>query len=387
MRKGTTRSPLVGYLLIVGLFVLGVLGFLSNIHIEAENQVVELCSTIDFEQIDTAILGIKIKWPVSIKGEIDTSKPGEYEVECTPFLTRNREKVSFTVVDNQKPILKLVGEQEITLKGIEEYEEFGCTASDNYDGDITEKVETRILQSATNKYLVEYTVEDSSRNVTVVNRIVNIVKGRVCLTFDDGPSYDITPQVLDVLKEHDIKATFFLVGYEENKSNLVKRIYEEGHTIGLHGYSHAYSEIYTSIEALMENFQKIEELVADTTNGYHSKIIRFPGGASNTVSKKYCKGIMSEAVQVVEDRGYIFYDWNVDSGDAGSAWTSEEIYENVISGIRPGRLNVVLMHDSGGHDETLEALKMIIEYCKENAYSFEAITTETRPIIHHNVSN
>ena len=138
---------------------------------------------------------------------------------------------------------------------------------------------------------------------------------------------------------------------------------------------------------MIENFQKVEKLVANTTDGYYSKIIRFPGGASNTVSKNYCMGIMTEAVELVEELGYTFYDWNVDSGDAGSAWTSQEIYENVISGIKPGRLNVVLMHDSGGHTETLEALKMIIEYCKENCYLFEAITSETRPVVQHGVSN
>ena len=96
---------------------------------------------------------------------------------------------------------------------------------------------------------------------------------------------------------------------------------------------------------------------------------------------------MSEAVNVVEEHGYIYYDWNVDSGDAGKADTAEEIYNNVISGIRPGRLNVVLMHDSGSHNATLEALEMVIEYCKENNYVFEAITQDTKPVIHHGVSN
>ena len=292
-----------------------------------------------------------------------------------------------TVIDNEKPIITLKGGNDIIVLVNSKYNEPGYVALDNSDGDITENVVTRILQAATNQYLVEYRVGDSSENFTVKNRVINIVKGRICLTFDDGPSFDITPKVLDVLKENDIKATFFLLGYTKDKEDIVKRMYEEGHTIGLHGYSHAYSEIYTSIDVLMENFQKIEELVADTTNGYYSKIIRFPGGASNTVSKKYCKGIMSQAVIVAEEQGYIFYDWNVDSGDAGGAGTSDEIYENVISGIKPGRLNVVLMHDSSGREETLEALKRIIEYCKENCYSFEAITSETRPIIHHGVSN
>ena len=387
MRKYTTRSPLIGYLLILGMFVLIFFGIVANIEVQSESQIIELNSVIDKDNINVTLFGVKIKWPVSVEGEIDTSQVGEYELVFKPLFSRNREKVVFSVVDTQKPKIILLGDSEITLQSLEEYEELGYTAQDNYDGDITENVVTRILQAATNQYLVEYRVGDSSENFTVKNRVINIVKGRICLTFDDGPSFDITPKVLDVLKENDIKATFFLLGYTKDKEDIVKRMYEEGHTLGLHGYSHAYSEIYTSIDVLMENFQKIEELVADTTNGYYSKIIRFPGGASNTVSKKYCKGIMSQAVIVAEEQGYIFYDWNVDSGDAGGAGTSDEIYENVISGIKPGRLNVVLMHDSSGREETLEALKRIIEYCKENCYSFEAITSETRPIIHHGVSN
>lgn len=386
MRKRTTRSPLIGYLLILGMFLIIFFGVIANIKIQSECQIIEVGSVMS-EDVKITFFGIDIKWPVSVEGKVDTNKIGNYEVFYKPWLTGNRKKVIVSVVDTQKPQIVLAGESEVTVQLLEEYEEPGYTAQDNYDGNITENVITRILQRATNQYVVEYYVQDSSENVALKTRVINIVRGRVCLTFDDGPSSDITPKILDVLKENEIKATFFVLGYTKNMEEIVRRIYEEGHTIGLHGYSHVYSEVYSSIDALIENFQKVEKLVANTTDGYYSKIIRFPGGASNTVSKNYCMGIMTEAVELVEELGYTFYDWNVDSGDAGSAWTSQEIYENVISGIKPGRLNVVLMHDSGGHTETLEALKMIIEYCKENCYLFEAITSETRPVVQHGVSN
>lgn len=387
MRRRTTRSPLIGYLLILGVLIIIIFGVVSNIRIQSESRIVEFGNDVNLKDVKVTMFGVKVKWPVSIEGEIDTSKVGEYEVYYKPLFTLNREKVVFSVVDTQKPKILLNGASEITLKDIEEYKEEGYIATDNYDGDITENVVSKLIKMANNQYLVEYSVMDSNQNSTVVNRIINIVKGRVCLTFDDGPSPNVTPKILELLKENDIKATFFLIGYDKSKSDIVRQIHEDGHTIGLHGYSHVYSEIYTSIDALMENFKKIQTLVEETTGGYSTKIIRFPGGASNTVSQNYCKGIMTEAVQVVEEHGYIFYDWNVDSGDAGSAKTSNEIYENVTSGIKPGRLNVVLMHDSGGHDETLEALEWIIRYCKENCYIFEAITPDTKPVIHHNVSN
>lgn len=387
MKRRKRRNHVVGNLLIVGIMLMLILGIFSNIRVQEDLTVVRVGEEANLNDVDVTIFGMPLKWPVSVKGEVDTSKIGRYEVVYTPFLTLNSHKVVYSVVDITQPKIELVGPSEVIVENLADYQEEGCIAIDNYDGDLTQNVVITLKDSSNGEYLMEYSVHDSSNNTATVLRTIKIVKGRVALTFDDGPSYDITPQVLDVLKEHNIKATFFLVKYDKAQEGTVKRMHEEGHTIGLHGYSHKYAKIYTSIDALMENFTKIEELISETTGGYNSKIIRFPGGASNTVSKKYCKGIMSEAVNVVEEHGYIYYDWNVDSGDAGKADTAEEIYNNVISGIRPGRLNVVLMHDSGSHNATLEALEMVIEYCKENNYVFEAITQDTKPVIHHGVSN
>lgn len=384
--KRKKRNPLTGYLLIISMLIIIFLGLISNIRVQEEKQTIEIGTTIDYSSVKLTMFGSEVGWPVRVEGEIDTNTIGEYEIYYTPLFTFNKARVQVSVIDTKKPEIVLIGEKELTVKDISEYQELGCIATDNYDGDITGNVTTRVIKNRNNQYFVEYYVEDSSHNIEIVNRVINIIKGTVYLTFDDGPSYDITPEILDVLKENDIKATFFLVGYDKNKEDIVKRIYKEGHTIGLHGYSHKYSEIYTSIDVLMENFEKLEEMIKEVTGGYASKIIRFPGGASNTVSKKYCKGIMTEAVKTVQEYGYTFFDWNVDSGDAGSADTADEIYSNIISGIKPGRVNVVLMHDSSGHDETLEALKKVIEYCFENCYEFQAITSDTTPV-QHNVSN
>lgn len=212
--------------------------------------------------------------------------------------------------------------------------------------------------------------------------------GVIYLTFDDGPSLENTPQILDILKAKEVKATFFILNYSGEQEEIVKRQYEEGHTIGLHGYSHDYSVVYSSMDALMNNFLSLQEKVVQTTGGYTSRIIRFPGGSSNTVSKKYCKGIMSQAVEEVTQKGLIYFDWNVSSGDAEVSMCkdADQIYHNTIEGLKPGRENVVLMHDSMGHSATRDVVEKVIDYGKENGYVFKSITEDTVPV-KHRVSN
>lgn len=211
--------------------------------------------------------------------------------------------------------------------------------------------------------------------------------GTIYLTFDDGPSLSITPQILDILKSNNISATFFIVDYEcgSEREELVKRAFNEGHTIALHGTSHQYSEIYSSLEALINNFETLQEKVF-TSTGYRSYIIRFPGGSSNTVSKRYCTGIMTDAVEYFSTTDFVYFDWNVDSQDAGGAYSKEEIFENVTSTIKPNRSNIVLMHDSGSKKFTVEALQNIINWGIAEGYEFKAITQET-PQVTHRIAN
>jgi peptidoglycan/xylan/chitin deacetylase (PgdA/CDA1 family) len=206
----------------------------------------------------------------------------------------------------------------------------------------------------------------------------------IYLTFDDGPSTEITPQILDILNEYGVKATFFILDYDygSEKEELVKREIDEGHTVALHGTSHDYSLIYSSLDSLMSNFTTLQEKVF-TSTGYLATFIRFPGGSSNTVSKKYTQGIMTQAVDYVDNQtNFIYFDWNVDSDDAGSAKSKETIYNNVVEGLIIGHTNVVLMHDASSKIYTLEALPSIIEYCLENGYTLSPITSETPQITH-----
>lgn len=209
--------------------------------------------------------------------------------------------------------------------------------------------------------------------------------GAIYLTFDDGPTSDSTPAILDILKDRNIKATFFVLNFSDENAQYIKREYKEGHTIALHGYTHTYSEVYQSADACMENFRKIGERVYQTI-GVNSKIIRFPGGSSNTVSKKYCVGVMSEVTERAKQQGYRYFDWNVDSDDAGKAKTSERIYNNVTNGIKPNRNNIVLMHDFSGNHKTIDALNDIIIWGLEQGYEFKKITEDT-PMVTHSVNN
>ncbi len=222
---------------------------------------------------------------------------------------------------------------------------------------------------------------------TVIPEEIPKSTGTIYLTFDDGPSLKITPQILDILKENNIKATFFIVDYQvgSEREQLVIRAFNEGHTIGLHGSSHTYSKIYSSLEALIENFETLQEKVYNST-GYHSNIIRFPGGSSNTVSKHYCEGIMTEAVEYFSSNDFVYFDWNVDSQDAGGTTTAGGVFENVTSSIIPGRNNIVLMHDTGSKSHTLEALQSIIDWAIAEGYEFKAITEET-PQVTHRIAN
>ena len=286
------------------------------------------------------------------------------------------------ITDNIAPEITLNGNSVVSIITGSQYIEQGAQAFDNKDGDISNKIQIlgNVDTTKEGSYIIKYIVADSNGNITTKQRRVIVskipVNGLIYLTFDDGPSSTITPKILDVLKEKGVNATFFILDYKNNTEYLVKRTIEEGNAIGIHGYSHDYSKIYTSVDNCYQNIIKLQQKIYNST-GITTKIIRFPGGSSNTVSKKYCEGIMTQITKKVLDEGFKYYDWNVLSGDSGDVKTKEAVYDNVIKGIKPGRSNFVLMHDFNGNNKTLEALPQIIDYGLSNGYKFEIITTDT----------
>lgn len=206
----------------------------------------------------------------------------------------------------------------------------------------------------------------------------------VYLTFDDGPSKN-TPKVLEVLKQYGVKATFFVIdGKGYNK--YMKDIVNAGHAIGLHSATHDYKNIYSSESAYFNDLAKISKIVKDQT-GVESKIIRFPGGSSNTVSRKYCTGIISTAARRMHNMGYEYFDWNCDSGDAaGNNVPVSKLVANIKSSNPGSKRVVVLMHDAGNKSTTPQALPQIIEYFKSKGYSFGVLTEKVTPV-HHKIAN
>ena len=204
----------------------------------------------------------------------------------------------------------------------------------------------------------------------------------VYLTFDDGPSA-VTSEVLDILDRYGCKATFFVTAVDPAHASMIGETYRRGHTIGLHSASHDYATIYASKLAYFADLEEVARLVKSQI-GYIPCFVRFPGGSSNNVSAKYTEGIMTDLVQEVQQRGFQYYDWNGSFGD-GAYLDKDAIIENACSYDRYDNV-ILLCHDSGNKQATVEALPAIIEYYQAKGYSFEAIDRDTL-VVHHNVHN
>ena len=204
----------------------------------------------------------------------------------------------------------------------------------------------------------------------------------VYLTFDDGPSKN-TQRVLDILDQYGAKATFFVVGHDPDRYGMIKKAYDDGNTIGLHSYTHDYAKVYSSEDAYFDDLDQIAQVVQGQI-GYVPYLVRFPGGSSNTISGKYCSGIMGALAADVQARGYQYYDWNASSGD-GAVCTAEQVVESSCA--YDDYPNIILLcHDAATKDTTVEALPRIIEHYQALGYEFKAIDRSTM-VPHHKVAN
>ncbi len=431
--------------------------------------------------------------PVEISGQVDIDRIGKYLIK---YIARadgsvRTEYRHVHVVDSQAPVITLTeNSNSYTLPG-QPYKEEGFTATDNYDGDLTDRVIRREADG-----VVTYTVSDTYGNTTTVTRTINyldpsipqivlqggqmafimtgdnyeepgytatdmedgnltssvVVTGAVdnltsgiytlkytvtnkkgvtgtldrtvyvipkpegtetpdngqtnpdgeqtppvvdlptggttiepngktiYLTFDDGPS-EHTARLLDILAKYNVKATFFVVGTKD--MSLVARAAQEGHTIAIHTYTHRYSEIYASDEAFFKDLYSMQDLIYQHT-GIKTMLTRFPGGSSNTISSAYSKGIMTRLTKELRARGFQYFDWNVDSNDAGGAQTADEVFQNVTKGVSQRTNSVVLQHDTRGF--SVDAVERIIAWGLCNGYTFKALDINS-PASHHPVNN
>ena len=297
--------------------------------------------------------------------------------------------------DIEPPVITLIGSEHMTLKVGEAYNEPGYTAADQVDGDLTGQVvvEHQIDSQKPGVYEVVYTVEDRGGNQAAAKRTVTVVSllndpsnnsgdKVIYLTFDDGPG-PYTEKLLNILDEYNVKATFFVTnGYPEYR-DMIGEAYRRGHTIAIHTYSHSYSDVYASKEAYYDDLNKMQEIIVEQT-GEATTLFRFPGGSSNTVSKKYCKGIMSLLTKSLEEDGYHYFDWNVSSADGGGTTETSVVVDCVINGCSGKRASVVLQHDVKGF--SVDAVPQIIEWGLQNGYMFRALD-ENSPTAHHGVNN
>lgn len=195
---------------------------------------------------------------------------------------------------------------------------------------------------------------------------------RIFLTFDDGPTTQVTPFILDLLKQENIKASFFVLGSRvEANPDLVKREYDEGHFIANHGYSHKYSSIYSSNEAIFNEYNKTNDLIKNAIGNpdYNSLVFRFPGGSIGGPYDTLKKG----AKQKLREQGIASVDWNALTGDAEGIKTKEALFERFCNTLNEQSSVVLLMHDAADKILTYEILPDIISYCRSNGYEFKSM--------------
>ncbi|MGF7059202.1 polysaccharide deacetylase family protein [Brassicibacter mesophilus] len=272
----------------------------------------------------------------------------------------------------------------------------GSITNEEISDEVTDSPATNVNQESTETNNSDTTVANPSQNNTVNNTeqtnntvpvqekfyLINTLNKEnmwanktVYLTFDDGPS-EITEQVLDILKENNIKATFFVVGNKtETGKSLLKRIDNEGHSIGNHTYSHDYKYIYKHVDNFFNDLYKNDKMIYEAT-GKHTKIIRFPGGSNNSSTKtENGKEVMNKIMDRLVDEGYVYFDWNASSGDASpQPATVDQIVNNVLTWVGKNNNAIVLFHDTRTKVNTLKALPIIVKKLKFLGCKFDTLS-------------
>lgn len=336
----------------------------------------------------------------TIDSNVDATKTGSYEIKVTAQYGKKTatQTIKVEVRDKKAPEITLNGDAEMTVEAGSEFSDPGYTATDNCDGDITDSVKVsgdKVDKDKAGKYTVTYEVSDSSGNKATATRVVSVYDPAatadtvnpgnkiIYLTFDDGPG-KYTQGLLDVLDKYNVKATFFVTNTHPDYQNMIAEEAKRGHTVAIHSASHKYNQIYTSEQAFFDDLEQMNSIIKAQT-GNDASIIRFPGGSSNTVSKDYCPGIMTQLVNDVTARGLLYCDWNVSSGDANpKPISTEQVVQNVISGVQSHNVSVVLQHDI--KEFSVNAVEQIIQWGQANGYTFLPLTTSS-PMSHHRINN
>lgn len=295
------------------------------------------------------------------------------------------------------PVLELTGGERTQVAADYRFEDPGYSAIDMYGRDITDRVEIEgeVKPRVLGEYELHYTVTDDFGQTVSASRTVEIVPAElpetvlqekvIYLTFDDGPAAP-TEELLDMLAKYDAKVTFFVTYTDPRYVDLIGRAYREGHSIGLHGYAHDASKIYTGVDAYFEYFEKMQDIIYEQTGSY-TRIVRFVGGSSNTSSAAWCPGIMTKLAEDLTMMGYRYYDWNIQPENAELNVTSafNNIRYNASYICEEGKdAPISLQHDTGGWN--IAVTERVIQWGLENGYTFKGIDLTT-PEVHHWIRN
>lgn len=236
---------------------------------------------------------------------------------------------------------------------------------------IKDEEEQRIAEEKEQERLKRY-APLGQEQIEAVNNIYSQNEKVAFLTFDDGPSPAVTPLILDLLKQENIKATFFVLGDRVTSNpELVKRAYDEGHYIANHGKTHIYSQIYTNTQTVLDEYNFTNQAIRDAIGDqdYNTRIFRFPGGYAGG----YYSEIKKEARVLLNSNGIASLDWNALSKDAEGAKTKEQLIQNVITTVGEKNCVVILMHDANNKILTYETLPDVINYLRQNGYTFKCL--------------
>ena len=314
---------------LIGVIVLGIGLFVYQTFIKKqlhfkENLTVEINGKFNTNSYISEVEHGSVKDVACQSKNLNIKKLGKYEVTYT---YKNREyTTTIQVVDTQKPVFKGLDDLTVSLN----------------------------------------TTPDLKACVEVSDKSLEDIQYKI----DDN-----TKKIMDILAKYDAKATFFVTGRNQDYNYLIKDAYNAGHTIALHTYSHEYSTVYASVDAYFDDLNKVGQMVKKEI-GFVPHYIRFPGGSSNTVSRRYCQGIMSTLTKEVVEKGYQYYDWNGDSTDAsGNHVAVDKLIRN---GTSCHDNNVmILCHDTQAKDTTVQALPAIIEHYKNLGCTFKGIDDAT----------
>ena len=335
---------------------------------------------------------------VKFKEKYDFNQIGDYSVEINICRSNNcvTKQSIVHVLDEDITPPRIIGIRNLSvLKNSDIDLLSSVSVQDNQDDHPLLTIDSSNLDiSKVGDYQITYHAKDRSLNSVSETCIISVVENKtigtftqsnekvVYLTFDDGPSKN-TAQVLKILNTYGAKATFFVTGTNEEYYYLINETYEAGHTIGLHTYIHEYDQIYNSTTAYFSDLKKIEDLIYEQI-GTVPKYIRFPGGSSNKVSKKYCTKIMSKLTKEVINRGYQYYDWNEDSEDGSGELSVKQLIKNATAS---NENNIILLfHDANGKESSLKALGAVIQYYQNQGYVFKGIDDNSY-VVHHSVNN